>query len=81
MTLKEAIALALHVRRAREIAGMHTDVPYSQIQLVDALAVIVTAVGENPVTRDEHTKTARQLTAAYARLAKHGEKHSGATGA
>lgn len=71
MNLKEAVTLAQHVKKAREVAGMHMDVPYSQLQLVEALIAILDAVGTEPVTRDEHTRITRQLTAANARLAKY----------
>jgi hypothetical protein len=71
LTLSEAIAIAKHVKKAREIAGMHTDVPYSQIQLVDALATILTVCGDNPVSHEDHVHVTRQLTAANARLAKY----------
>lgn len=80
MILAEAIKIAKHVKKAREIAGMHTDVPYSQIQLVDALASLVDAVGDDPATHEDYVKLRRQLTAAEARLAKYGEKRTTATG-
>lgn len=79
MTLEEAIKIGKHVKRAREIAGMHTSVPYSEIQLVDALASLVTAVGDTPQTHEEYVKLRRQLTAAEARLSKY-EKRTTATG-
>ena len=75
MTLVEAVALALHAKKAREIAGMYCDLPYSQVQMADALIAFVDHCGSLPVTKEEHTHTARQLTAALARLAKYGEKH------
>lgn len=70
MTLEEATLLALHVRKAKEVAGMYMSVPYSQLQLVDALIALVDVTGERPASRDEYNHIVRQLTAANARLAK-----------
>lgn len=69
MQVNEAVSIAKHVRKALEMAGPYADVPYSQGQLCEALLAFHKIVGDEPVSREEHVKVIRQITAANARLA------------
>jgi hypothetical protein len=72
-TLEQAIAIATNCARAKRIAGLLADVPYSQAQLCE---VIDTLLRQFDALKDEATLANRRFAACNARY----QKLSKATG-
>lgn len=78
MTVEQAKDIAQRCAKSLEIAGrVYVDFPYNKIDLADALLVLSAALKglENGVSREEHTKLARQKTALYARFVRLAKKY------